>query len=160
MSTILSEEVALLLKDPATIKILSTVDEKGEPHTVVKGSIRLGEDGNLVVAELIESSHTHRNLTRAIWFGGKVAILLQGPGDSAFQIKGAPIKLHVSGPVFLKYYQAIQERLGDVGLAGIWIIRPEKVINQSWKKRLKAENKAHPSFIHLDRLVAEKPEAA
>jgi len=152
----LDKDVIDLLQNAGTTKVLTTVDEHGVPHSVVKGSLALGEDGNLVVLELIESSHTHRNLTRSIWYDRPVAILLkgEGEGDRAYQIKGVPIKLHVSGPVFRRYYTEVRDRLGDVGLAGVWVIRPDEVINQSWRARYEQERAERPTFTHLDRLVA------
>lgn len=153
MSKLLNQEVVDLLHAQTTVKVLTTVDEHGVPHSVIKGSLALGEDGNLIVLELLESSHTNRNLVRSIWYDRKVSILLKGEGTVSYQIKGIPVKAHVAGPVFQKYYAAIRERLGDVDLSAVWVIRPDEVINESPAVRRREEEAKHPTFIHLDRLV-------
>lgn len=52
MSLQLEEDVVNLLQNNHTIKVLATTDEQGEPHVVVKQSIHLGEDGNIIFFEL------------------------------------------------------------------------------------------------------------
>lgn len=150
----MTPEIIALLQDSNTVKVLTTVDGDGVPHTVFKGSLRADESGNLQVLELIESSRTNRNLVRSIWYNRPVSVLLKGKDSRCFQIKGVPIKAHVSGPVFQKNYVAIRERLGDVDLAGVWIIRPDEVIDETPKVRRTEEEAAHPVFVHLDRLVS------
>lgn len=153
MARKLVKDVVELLENPQTAKILTTIDEKGAPHSVVKGSLALGEDGNLTLLELIESSHTNRNLVRSIWYDRPVSILLKGGGNRAYQIKGVAVKVHVSGPLFQKHYSALRARLGDVDLAGVWVIRPDEVIDQSWTVRQEEERAKRPALTHLDRLV-------
>jgi hypothetical protein len=102
---------------------------------------------------LLESSRTNRNLVRGIWYDRPVAVLLTGQGDRSFQIKGVPIKAHVSGPIYQRHYKIARERLGDVDLAAVWVIRPDEIIDQSWTTRSQEERNKHPTFTHLDRLV-------
>jgi hypothetical protein len=153
MGVQLNQEVIELLGNPQTFKVLTTVDAKGVPHAVVKESLTLGEDGNILVLEWTESSRTNRNLVRSIWFDQTVSILLKGEGPVAWQIRGLPIKAHVSGPVFQKHCVALRARLGDVDLAAVWVIRPEEVIDESPSVRHEEESTSRPTFIHLDRLV-------
>ncbi|PKU25173.1 hypothetical protein [Telmatospirillum siberiense] len=153
MTANLSQEVIDLLNDPETTKVLATVDTAGEPHAVVKQSLHLGEDGNIHYLERIESSTTNRNLVRSIWFDGSVAISLTGRNGRTVQIKGKPIKIHVSGPLFLDHYNRLRATLGDSDLAGVWVIEPERVIDQALETRRAIEAEKHPHFIHLDRLA-------
>jgi predicted pyridoxine 5'-phosphate oxidase superfamily flavin-nucleotide-binding protein len=153
MAVALNQEVLDLLQSEETVKILTTVDERGVPHAVPKGSLTLGDNGTLVMLELLESSRTNRNLVRSIWYDLKVSVLLIGKNNQAFQIKGVPVKTYVSGPVFQKHYAAARERLGDVDPAAVWIIRPDEVINQSWTVRQDEQRATRPTFTHLDRLV-------
>ncbi len=155
MAEQLNGEVTRLLQDESTVKVLTTVDEHGAPHSVVKGSLTLDDDGNLIVLELLESSRTNRNLVRSIWYDRKVSVLLKGTGTVSYQIKGVPVKAHVAGPVFQKHYVAIRKRLGDVDLSTVWVIKPEEVINESPSVRRDEEQAKHPVFIHLDRLVRD-----
>jgi predicted pyridoxine 5'-phosphate oxidase superfamily flavin-nucleotide-binding protein len=153
------EEISALLDREDTLKVLTTVDEQGVPHTVPKGSLRLGKDGDLILLELVESSRTNRNLIRSLWYDRTVSILLVGSNKDAYQIRGLPVKTYVSGPIYQKEYDAVRERLGDVDLAAVWIIRPHEVLNQSPSIRQKEERELHPLFAHLDRLV-KAPELA
>ncbi|MDP5240809.1 hypothetical protein Q9Q94_14785 [Uliginosibacterium sp. 31-16] len=154
MSIELSQDVIELLNDRDTIKVLASVDGNGVPHAVFKQSLHLGEDGRIHSLELIESSTTGRNLVGSIWFERKVTILLRGTDKRSVQIKGRVLKYHITGPLYLHHYNAVRERLGDVDLAGVWVIEPEQVIEQSFKDRRATEDAAHPSFIHLDRIAA------
>jgi predicted pyridoxine 5'-phosphate oxidase superfamily flavin-nucleotide-binding protein len=149
----LAKEVIELLADQETVKILATTDQDGEPHAVIKQTLHLGEDGNLVILELLESSHTSKNLLRSIWFQRRVAVTLWGKNGENYQIKGKPVRNIITGPVFQKHYTAIRERLGDTDLAGIWIIEPEEVVEETYRVRRAAEEAAHPYFTHLDRLA-------
>jgi len=146
--------VIALLEDRQTLKVVATVDGNGVPHAVVKGSLRANQEGYLQWLELIETSQSNRNLVRSIWFDRPVAVLIKGQDGRSFQIKGVPIKAHVSGPVFQKHYAEVRARLGDVDLAAVWIIRPDTVIDETPAVRLQEEHSAHPNFTHLDRLVS------
>jgi len=153
MSLQLEEDVVNLLQNKDTIKVLATTNEHGEPHAVVKQSLHLGENGNIVFLELIESSKTSKNLTRSIWFNRKVAVTLVGKDGQSYQIKGTPIKCIVAGKFFEEQYSKIREKLDDADLAAIWIIKPEEVINETYSIRKADEETKHPFFKHLDRLV-------
>ena len=153
MAIQLSRNIIELIEDNNTTKVLATLDADGFPHAVVKQSLHTGEDGNLLYLELLESSLTNRNLVRSIWFNQKVSIALWGKNGQSYQIKGKPVKTHITGPLFQKHYLAVRERLGDVELAAIWVIEPEEVVDESFARRKAEEEAAHPFFRHLDRLA-------
>ncbi len=153
MATNLSKEIIDLFTDSGSTKILATLDGDGVPHAVVKQSLQISEDGNLLYLELLESSRTNRNLVRSIWFDQKVSIAVTGKGGESYQIKGKPVKTHITGPVFQQHYTAVRERLGDVDLAAVWVIEPEEVIDESFATRRAEEERKHPFFMHLDRLA-------
>jgi hypothetical protein len=144
-----------LLEDERTVKVLTTVDSSGAPHSVVKNSLRSDEDGNIVYLELIESSRTNSNMTGSLWFGRKVSILLAGRDGSSLQIKGQPYKCLIAGPVFEANYREAREQLGDVDLSAVWIIAPDEIIDESFETRWREESDAHPLRKHLDRIRAE-----
>jgi len=145
--------VAALLADPATVKILATVDAEGFPHAVEKRSLHLAADGTLHYLELLESSVTNRNLVRSVWFDEKVAVALKGADGSTVQIKGRPIRTHISGPLFQHHYRRLLTEAPDQDLAAVWVIEPVEVIDQSLTARKAREDAEHPTFIHLDRLA-------
>src|SRR6266540_2037257 len=110
MAVQLGQEIIELLTDKETIKVLATTDQNGVPHVVLKQTFQLGEDGNLLYLELLESSRTNKNLVRSIWFKRKVAIALKGKNGQSFQIVGKPLKVVVAGPVFQEHYVKIREK--------------------------------------------------
>lgn len=153
MAIILNETVRDLFAHPDSTKVLATVDQHGVPHVVVKQSLQVDDAGNLLFLELLESSRTNRNLVRSIWYDRTVAVSVQGPSGASYQIKGKPVKAHITGPLFLKHYLAVREQLGDVDLAAVWVIEPEEVTDESFGARQAEEAEKHPLFRHLDRLA-------
>jgi hypothetical protein len=115
--------------------------------------LHVGEEDKLVYLELLESSQTNKNLVGSIWFDRKVAVTLKGKNGVSYQIIGSPVKGIITGPEFQKYYVDIRKRLGDVDLATVWIIEPEKVTNQTFSVRKAEENARRPLFRHLDQLA-------
>jgi hypothetical protein len=149
-----TKEQSALLADRESIKVLATVDTAGTPHAVVKQSIYLSSDGNIHYLELLESSRTNRNLVEAIWFNRTVSILVKGPGARSIQIKGRPIRVHITGPLFDKHYVSVREQLGDVDLSGVWVIEPDEVTDENFWSRREIEESGRSFFRHLDRLSA------
>ncbi|MBB4197806.1 hypothetical protein CCR94_11730 [Rhodoblastus sphagnicola] len=153
MTIRLDPDVADLLADTDTIKILATVGADGAPHAVVKQSIHLGEDGNIHYLERLESSVTNKNMVRSIWFNRTVAITLAHGDGRSVQIKGRPVKAHITGELFLRHYRAARAGDPEADLAAVWVIEPQTVTNQNARARREAEAALHPHFIHLDRLA-------
>lgn len=150
---IFNERVVELLQDPATVKVLATVGGDGVPHAVVKQSLQLGEDGNLYYLEQLESSRSNSNMVRSIWFDKTVSVLLVGQGARAVQIKGRPIKAHITGALFQEQYNRLRAERPDADLAAVWVIEPESVIDENPAIRRSEEARKHPHFVHLDRLA-------
>ncbi len=153
MMLLSKQEIVNLINDPATVKVLVTVDRQGVPHAVVKDSFWINAAGQLLYLELLESSRTNKNMIASLWFEQKVTIVLLGNDGISYQIKGRPVKTHVSGPVFREQYVRIREKLGDTDLAAVWVIEPEEIINESYTARRREEEDRHPYFKHLDRLA-------
>ncbi len=154
MPVSLSSEALSLLNDDTAVKVLATVDGDGVPHAVVKQSLHAAADGHRIhYLELLETSATNRNLVRGLWYGGTVAITLVGSGGRSLQIKGRPVKNHITGPLFLEHYQRVRALYGDVDLAGVWEIEADAVIDQSIGARRTTEAARHPTFVHLDRIA-------
>jgi len=153
MPAILTPDVIALLDSAETIKILATVDANGAPDAVEKPSLHHAGDGTIHVLEFLETSAANRNLTHTIWYGGAVSIALHGTEGRRVQIKGRPVKLHITGTLFQKHYVRSRETLGDVDLAGVWVIEPDEVIDERFDVVRGREDAAHPDFIHLDRIA-------
>ncbi len=158
----LPKEVVDLISDPESIKIFATVDEKGNPHCVVIDFCTVLEDGNIAFAEEFEGSQTNVNLVRAIWFDkgpptGGVELTVRGKNGTTYQIKGKPYKYIYTGELFNKFYLAAREKWGpDSELAGVWVITPQEVKNETYEVRKKEEDEKHPFFRHLDRSSVRK----
>jgi hypothetical protein len=152
MPATLTPDIVALLDDEATVKILATVGADGAPHAVEQPSLHDG-GGAIHYLELLETSETNRNLVHSIWFGGAVAIALIGRDGRRAQIKGRPVKLHVTGPLFLKHYHRLRETHPDAGLAGVWVIEPDEVADEDFAAKKAREEALHPDFVHLDRIA-------
>lgn len=153
MAVRLDKNIIELFENDETVKILATIDDKGVPHAVLKQTLHVNDEKNLVYLELLESSRTSKNLLRSLWFDRKVSATIKSKDNQSYQIIGKPVKALIAGPVFQKYYVDLREKLPAADLAVVWIIEPEEVYNQTFSVRQAQEAAVHPNFIHLDRLA-------
>ena len=148
----LPSEVSTLIKDRATFQIVATADEHGNPHAVAKGSLTVQGDGLIAYREALESSRTNANMLRSLWFDKKVSVLLVGSNGEAYEIRGRPHRYVINGPIFKRHYLEEREEQGpDSDVAGVWLIAPEEVRNQTFSVRKAEEERKHPYMRHLDR---------
>ena len=152
IATSLIEE---LLKRDGTIASIATLDEQGAPHAVPSHFLSLDPQGRLVHLELLETSTSHRNLLRSIWFNKQVSVTLTNRDGQVLVVTGAPHKAHVSGPLFSDYYSLVRSRLGDADLAAVWLIEPQQVRDETYAARKTQEEALHPFHRHLDRLAVQ-----
>ncbi len=153
MAAPLNDAIRTLFEDERTVKVLATTDANGRIHAVVKQSLSLDGDGNIVLWEFLESATSNKNLLYGLWHDKPVAVLLAGPDGVSYGLTGRPVRSIVAGPRFQDAYQKLRQRRGDVDLAAVWIIEPEEAVNETFAVRQAEENAAHPLFRHLDRLV-------
>lgn len=148
----LTKEVIDLVNDSESVKIVTTADEDGNPHAALKDSLTVLDDGNLAFGEEFEGSQTNVNLVRSIWFNKNVELTVSNKSGTTFQIIGKPYRYAHAGPLFKKFYLSEREKRGpDSELAGVWIITPEEVRNETYEIRRKEEDERHPFFRHFDR---------
>jgi hypothetical protein len=155
MSNELRLQIASLLKDPATVAIIATLDESGAPHSVPSPFLTQDETGRLVHLELLETSTTHRNLLRSIWFDKPVSVTLHGRNGQVLVVAGRPHKAHVSGPLFSDYYREVRSRLENADLSAVWLIEPQQLRDETYLTRKAREEELHPFHLHLDRLAVQ-----
>jgi monomeric isocitrate dehydrogenase len=148
----MAHEILELLNDPKSVKILVSVDDEGLAHPVVKESLR-SENDDIVYTEFLESSNTNRFLTKALWFDKRVVILLITHNKRNFKITVKPVKAIVSGKVFQKYYEEVQNKFKDFDLSTVWVFKPLEISEQTLQKRVDEETRERPYFLHLDRLA-------
>lgn len=153
----LPKEVIDLISSAESVKVLATTDERGNPHTAFKDTLTVLEDGNLAFGEEFEGSQTNVNMVRSIWFNKGVELTVRDKNGTTFRIKGKPYRYAHAGPLFKKFYVAEREKRGpDSELAGVWIITPEEVKNETYDARKKEEDEKHPFFRHFDRASVRK----
>lgn len=151
-TAVLTAEVIELLRDPSTLKVLATTDEAGNPHAVLKDTLTILDDGFIAYGETLESSRTNSNVLRSTWFDKVVAVLLCSADGRSYQIKGKPYRYVTTGSLFKQFYLAARRRDGpDSDLAGIWLIAPLEVRNETFAVRKEEEERKHPNMRHLDR---------
>ncbi len=147
----IDEQSIRLVNDPLAVKILSTVSRDGIPHVVIKQSIHY-EDGKIVYLERLEGSKTNKHMTYSLWFNKMVAINILSQDNRSIQIKGVPVKMIVSGPVFEKYYIHINEKdSGD--LAAVYYIEIKEILDETYEVREEQHTEEFPLYMHLDRIA-------
>jgi hypothetical protein len=141
---LLSNELINILRSPDTIKVLTTINEDGTPHTVFKNSITY-LDKKIAYIELIETSLTARNMLRSKWFNKIVIISIYNPVKNAqYEIKGKPYKFLFTGEIWEKLLNEARKNIPDVNPTGVWLIEPIEVRNESYEVRLSEEDKRRP----------------
>ena len=114
MTAILPKEVIDSLKEPETVKVLTTTDENGAPHTVFKSFLVAMEDGNIGYMELIERSRTYKNMLRNHWAKKTVTVSIYNSKTGlAYQIKGTPFRYVAEGPVWSMFRDMVWSVMPD-----------------------------------------------
>ncbi len=154
MAIEINEELKTILNEPSSIKMLASLDEKGNINLVAKGSLRLSEDETeLIYYELIEASRTNKNLTGSLWFNRQVAVNVVSKNGISYQLHGSPIRAVIAGKEFEEAYKHVIARNSDNDLAVVYHIRIDSIKNESYPIRLAEEQKKHPLYVHLDKLA-------
>ena len=96
------DNVKSLLENPNNVKIVTTVDKDGNPHSVPVNSVMVMDDGNIAFMELLDTSRTQKNLLNCYWFKKDVPVLVIGDWakGEAFQITCSAYKFLTEGPVW------------------------------------------------------------
>lgn len=136
------KDINEILRDSQCIKTLTTTDEDGNPHTVLKSSLILWENKFLAYGELLDGSHTYRNMLRNYWGRKLVSIFLYHPSrEICCQIKGRPYKFVYDGPLWDHILDSLWKWNPEAELSGVWMIKPLEIIAQDYDSRKKEEEK-------------------
>jgi hypothetical protein len=152
MAVKLSDEVIDALNDRDNVKALATVDKQGQPHVAFKENIFVDHE-KIILLELIETSQTNSNMVHSIWFKRPVSISVKDKKNNSWQIKGLPLKTHIAGPVYEKYYAEQAEKNPEIDLGAVWEIEPLELKNQTFSVVLAEERARHPYLYHLDKIA-------
>ncbi len=52
----------------------------------------------------------------------------------------------LTGPIYV-------DGADDVGLAGVWAIEPDEIVDEDFAAKKAREEALHPDFVHLDRIA-------
>ncbi len=134
----ISLELKGLLEDPESVKLLTTTDKDGVPHTVLKGSLAALDEDFLAYVELFEGSRSQKNMLHNLWFKKLVTIAVC-KGGLAYQIKGEPYRFIIEGALRDSFFKEVWKRMPEANPSGVWLIRPKEVIDESYETQLKKE---------------------
>jgi predicted pyridoxine 5'-phosphate oxidase superfamily flavin-nucleotide-binding protein len=124
-------EVAELLKDKGTPKIVATVDQDGVPNATIKGSVMAIDDTTLAFADLYGGkSRTFSNLKETKQVSVLVFKFPFAPPLAAYQIKGKFDQYLTSGPVFDQFAKMIKELIG-ADITGVATMKVDSVYSQA-----------------------------
>jgi len=143
----LPQELMDALKEKDTIKVLTTFDENGVPHTVLKDSITALDEKRLAYMELIETSMTQRNMLKNFWRREVKPIsiaVINRRMNLYYQIKGMPDRFLYEGPIWEEMLDRVWAEMPDTNPSGVWIIIPQEIIDERYDSRLEAEAKRRP----------------
>ena len=154
----LPKEITETLNDEETVKMLTTLDEKGFPHTVIKDTLKASEDGYLAYMELLETSQTQMNMLGSYWFKKDVSISLYNKKSGvAYQVKGEPYRFVYEGTLWDQFLQEVWKLMPDADPAGVWLIDPKLVINQDYKARREDQKRRRPNSLFWFGLMGRRP---
>lgn len=148
----IDKEIVEIIENDNAVKVLSTVDQEGNPYVVFKQSLFLTEKGYLGFYELLESSVTNKNMTHSIWFQKKVSVNVR-LGEKSYQIRGIPYRALIHGQEFERHYRTVIENKRAQDLSTVWMIEPIEIREETFRIREKIEREENPILSHLDRLV-------
>jgi len=117
------DNVLAAFNDAAAVKVLTSVGDDGQPHSIVCGSIRAVDADTLIVGEILM-----RNTAKNLKNGGKAALLVV-LGKTSFLVDVNTARRVREGPVL----DGMNEVLKGMGLkaAAVWVFSPTAVFDQS-----------------------------
>ncbi len=156
----LPDEVLELLRDPASVKLLATVDPDGTPHLAIRPSLTVLENGELAFAEELDSSELSQDLVHAIWRDRRVTVGVS-LGATVWQIRARLWRCVITGPLLKRFLLlARAERGPDADISTVWVLRADDVRDDSPAvRRLEDASRRPNAGSHLDRASLVRREA-
>lgn len=153
---ILSKKLCELINNEKTMKVVATIDIKGEPFVEFKKLITVNDKQEILIFELFDNSDTNKNLTNSIWFDKIVSICVLEENGLSYHIKGKVERAIISGREFQYFYEIVQKKYPCFDLSTVWIIIPQSITELTIWKRQENFEKKHPSIKHLDRIAKKE----
>jgi hypothetical protein len=95
----------LLIPGANTVKAIGTVDSKGNPHTIITGSLTAIDDETLAFA-VVGAKTTVNNLKTT----NKASIAIYSPPMTGYRIESTYQAYQDSGPLFDNFTEALKKR--------------------------------------------------
>ena len=134
----LPKELMDALNEPETVKVLTTIGEDGNPHSVFKHSLIALDDETLAYIELIEKSETDINMLRNKWAKKLISMaVFNQKSNVAYQIKGEALRLILQGPIWDQFLEKTWSMLPEADPVGVWTIKVVDVLNEDYGVRRK-----------------------
>ncbi|MDR0881673.1 MAG: hypothetical protein LBP55_03910 [Candidatus Adiutrix sp.] len=146
------EDIRDIINDPQTVKVVGTVSPAGQPHTAVKQSLTVNDQGELEYLELFESSESYRNITSGLWRDLPVSVTVLSARGEAYNITGRTRRILVAGRKYEERYREVLEKHG-YDLAAVVTISPQAISDESPRRKFEEQERDRFFFKHLDRLV-------
>ena len=154
----LPKDVVEVFHDPEVIKTLCTVNEEGIPHSVYKWSFDALDNETLAFMELLETSHTYKNMLKHHWANKMVSVdVISTERNIFYQIKGEPFRFVREGPIWDQFLKRVWAKTPDADPAGVWVIRVKEVINQNYEIRRAQEEERVINQRTWRRIVGARP---
>jgi predicted pyridoxine 5'-phosphate oxidase superfamily flavin-nucleotide-binding protein len=120
---LIKKPIADKFRDPTAVKILSTVDNEGNPNAAVIGSLFIIDDETIGFADMMVNK-TKQNLNS----NGKASVLIWVPPLASYQLKGSFEGWLKSGPIYDAFNSSPMMRLQNVGNAkAIGLIKVKEI---------------------------------
>ncbi len=117
------EQVSKLFSDRESVKVISTISDAGELHTIVAGSIMVVDDNTMAVAEVM------MNTTSANLKANNKASLLAVKGSESYLVTGTVQKRNTDGSLFDDI--AAKFAAMNMQIKAVWTFDVDKIYNQS-----------------------------
>jgi len=129
----LSTEIIEAVGDPTTQRVLTTTCRDGAPHATFANWLVAPDANTLAYLEPFELSRTSANLLRHLWEEKTVSIaILNTQRRVHCEIRGTPRRVVSEGPLWHRLLGEVWNETPDANPAGLWLITPEEVCDQSY----------------------------
>ncbi len=142
-----------LLDNPESGTVIATVGSDGIPEIAEATVVHQTEPDRLYYLEWMEKSQTNINLTTSIWFDRFIKLLVFNGRHNIIKVKAVAVKNHISGQLFLNYYNEALKSKPRFDLAGVWELQIIKIESANLADEVEWHEAAHPGMIHLDRIA-------
>ena len=117
------EKVIDAFNAPAATKVLTSVADNGQPHSIVAGSIKVVAPDTVIVGEILMKT-TSANLKK----NDKAAFLVIN-GKESYVVNVTAVQRATEGPMV----DGMNEVLKGMGLkaSAVWVFKPSAVFDQS-----------------------------